>query len=192
MADDVDENETQPADEKAGTLMARVRDQWANPQVRYPILVLLYLLIIGSVVGAWLDDLREPLETFSAWTAASVHYFLRVFTEATTHRNQLVTLDGFAVSIIIECVGLLEMLIYSACVLAFPAPIRSRIAGVVLGCFAIFIFNLLRIVTLLVVGRHWGDYFDFFHVYFWQATLIAMIVSVLYGWIRIFVHRAGG
>ena len=192
MADDVDENETQPADEKAGTLMARVRDQWANPQVRYPILVLLYLLIIGSVVGAWLDDLREPLETFSAWTAASVHYFLRVFTEATTLRNQLVTLDGFAVSIIIECVGLLEMLIYSACVLAFPAPIRSRIAGVVLGCFAIFVFNVLRIVTLLIVGRHWGDYFDFFHVYFWQATLIAMIVSVLYGWIRIFVHRAGG
>ena len=39
---------------------------------------------------------------------------------------------------------------------------------------------LLLIVTLLVVGRHWNDYFDFFHVYFWQATLIAMIVSVLY------------
>ncbi len=192
MADDFDENESQPAESTQGTLSERLRDHWRNPQVRYPILVLLYLLIIGSVVGAWLDDLREPLETFSAWTAASVHYFLLVFTEATTLRNQLVTLDGFAVSIIIECVGLLEMLIYSACVLAFPAPIRSRVAGVVLGCLAIFVFNLLRIVTLLIVGRHWGDYFDFFHVYFWQATLIAMIVSVLYGWIRIFVHRGDG
>ena len=45
-------------------------------------------------------------------------------------------------------------------------------------------------MTLLIVGRHWSEYFDFFHVYFWQATLIAMIVSVLYGWIRIFVHRS--
>jgi archaeosortase B (VPXXXP-CTERM-specific) len=125
----------------------------------------------------------------SAGTATSVHYFLRIFTEATTLRGDLVTYDGFAVSIIIECVGLLEMLIYSACVLAFPAPLRTRAAGVVLGCLAIFFFNLLRIVTLLLVGRYQGEYFDFFHLYFWQATLIAMIVSVLYGWIRIFVHR---
>jgi len=83
----------------------------------------------------------------------------------------------------------LEMLIYSACVIAFPAPLRTRALGVLFGCLAIFVFNLLRISTLLIVGRHWGDYFDFFHVYFWQATLIAMIVGVLYAWIKLFVHR---
>ncbi|MEM9177154.1 MAG: hypothetical protein AAGC67_18225 [Myxococcota bacterium] len=165
------------------------RRLWANPQIRYPLLVLVYLLAIGSVFNASLASLRGPLESLSAWTAASVHVFLRVFTEATTLRGHLVTFDGFAVSIIIECVGLLEMLIYSACVLAFPAPIRTRATGVVLGCVAIFVFNLLRIVTLLLVGRYQNDYFDFFHVYFWQATLIAMIVGVLYGWIRIFVRR---
>jgi archaeosortase B (VPXXXP-CTERM-specific) len=134
---------------------SRLRALWANPQIRYPLLVLFVLL----------------------------------FTDLTTHRGNLVTFDGFAVSIIIECVGLLEMLIYSACVMAFPAPIRARSLGVLLGCAAIFLFNLTRIATLLLVGRYWGDYFDFFHVYFWQATLIAMIVSVLYGWIKLFVHR---
>ncbi len=41
----------------------------------------------------------------------------------------------------------------------------------------------------LVIGRHWNEYFDFFHVYFWQATQIAMIVGVLYGWIKLFGHR---
>ena len=169
--------------------LERLRILWSNPQIRYPILVLVYLLLIGSVFNAMLDDLRRPLERLEELTAASVHLFVRIFTELTTHRGNLVTFDGFAVSIIIECVGLLEMLIYSACVLAFPAPIRTRILGVVLGCAAIFLFNLLRIATLLVVGRHWGDYFDFFHVYFWQATLIAMIVSVLYGWIKLFVRR---
>ena len=81
------------------------------------------------------------------------------------------------------------MLIYSACVMAFPASWSARLWGVPLGCLAIFGFNLLRIVTLLLVGRHWNSAFDFFHVYFWQATLIAMIVSVLYGWIRFFVPQ---
>ena len=177
------------SDPKASGAAERLRALWANPQVRYPLLVVAYLLVIGSAFNAALDSLRGPLEAMSAGTATSVHYFLRIFTDATTLRGDLVTYDGFAVSIIIECVGLLEMLIYSACVLAFPAPLRTRAAGVVLGCLAIFFFNLLRIVTLLLVGRYQGEYFDFFHLYFWQATLIAMIVSVLYGWIRIFVHR---
>ena len=99
------------------------------------------------------------------------------------------TYDGFAVAIIIECLGLFEMVIYSACVVAFPAPVRSRALGVLLGCLVILAFNLLRIIMLLLVGRFWNESFDFFHIYFWQATLIAIIVSVLYGWIRIFVPR---
>jgi len=114
---------------------------------------------------------------------------MSLFGAAMTTHGDLVTYDGFSVSIIIECVGILEMVIYSACVLAFPASARSRAIGVPLGCFAIFAFNVLRIATLLVVGRHWHAAFDFFHLYFWQATLIAMIVGVLYGWIRIFVRR---
>ncbi len=171
------------------SLAVRLRAGVSNPQVRYPILVLVYLVVVGSVFNASLASLQEFLQDLEKFTAQSVYVFVSFFTDLTTHRGRLVTLDGFAVSIIIECVGLLEMLIYSACVLAFPAPIRARAVGVVLGCLAIYVFNILRIVTLLIVGRHFADYFDFFHIYFWQATLIAMIVSVLYGWIRLFVHR---
>ncbi|HIF92635.1 MAG: hypothetical protein ABGX04_00880 [Myxococcales bacterium] len=167
----------------------RLRRIWANPQLRYPILMLVYLLIGGSLFSAALTAYPGPIETIDRWTAIVVHQFISLFTPLTTQRHALVTLDGFAVSIIIECVGLLEMVIYSACVLAFPAPIRAKAWGIPLGCFAIFSFNVLRIATLLVVGRHWKEYFDFFHIYFWQATLIVMIVSVLYGWIKLFVHR---
>ena len=79
----------------------RLRVLWSNPQIRYPILVLLYLLLIGSIVNAMLEDLRRPLERLEELTAASVHYFIRIFTELTTHRGNLVTFDGFAVSIIV-------------------------------------------------------------------------------------------
>jgi len=122
-------------------------------------------------------------------TAASVDGLMSLFTSLSARHDHLVTYDGFTVAVVVECVGVLEMLIYSACVLAFPAPVRTRALGVVLGCIAIFVFNLLRIMALLVVGKHWHEAFDFFHLYFWQATLIAMIVGVLLGWIRIFVRR---
>ena len=167
----------------------RLRGIWENPQLRYPILMLVYLLIGGSLFSYVLSAYPEQIDTINRWTAIVVQKFISVFTPLTTQRNALVTLDGFAVSIIIECVGLLEMVIYSACVLAFPAPTRAKAWGIPLGCTAIFGFNVLRIATLLVVGRYWNEYFDFFHVYFWQATLIVMIVAVLYGWIKLFVHR---
>jgi archaeosortase B (VPXXXP-CTERM-specific) len=178
-----------PIEQSQSGSLHRLRSLWANPQLRYPILMLIYLLIGGFAFNRALTLYPGPIEAIDQWTALCVHKFVSLFTPLTTQRNSLVTLDGFAVSIIIECVGLLEMVIYSACVLAFPAPLRAKAWGVPLGCITIFGFNVLRIATLLVVGRHWNDYFDFFHIYFWQATLIVMIVSVLYGWIKIFVHR---
>ena len=167
----------------------RVRALWANPQLRFPTLMLLYLLIGGSLFSLGLARFPDFVNALNRLTALCVHQFMGLFTTLTTQRQTIVTFDGFAVSIIIECVGLLEMLIFAACVLAFPAPLRAKAWGIPLGCLAIFVFNVVRIVTLLVVGRHWADYFNFFHVYFWQATLIAMIVGVLYGWIKLFVHR---
>lgn len=160
-----------------------------HPQLRYPLLVLLYLLIVGGLASLLLEPLRPTLEALEVFTAKSVAAFMSLFGAKMRTHADLVTYDGFSVSIIIECVGILEMLIYSACVLAFPASARARAIGIPLGCLAIFAFNVLRIATLLVVGRHWHAAFDFFHLYFWQATLIAMIVGVLYGWIRLCVRR---
>lgn len=166
-----------------------LRARLASPQLRYPLLVLLYLAIAGGLVSAFFEPLRPSLDALEVLTARTVSAFMSLFGADMTTHGDLVTYDGFSVSIIIECVGILEMVIYSACVLAFPASFRARAIGVPLGCLAIFSFNVLRIATLLVVGRHWHAAFDFFHLYFWQATLIAMIVGVLYGWIRIFVRR---
>ena len=167
----------------------RFRALWSNPQLRYPILMIAYLIVGGSLFSLFLFEFPEAVEEMDRLTAICVHRFLGLFTDLSTQRAATVTLDGFAVLIIIECVGLLEMVIYSACVLAFPAPLRAKLWGIPLGCATIFSFNVLRITTLLVVGRRWNEYFDFFHIYFWQATLIAMIVGVLYGWIKLFVHR---
>ena len=57
-----------------------------------------------------------------------------------------------------------------------------------LGIPAIYVFNLLRIMCLLVVGRYANPMFDFFHLYFWQATLIIMITSVWLLWIYAIVR----
>jgi len=157
--------------EKTRDPRPRLRTLWANPQIRYPILMIAYLAVGGSLYSLGFSRFPEAAPELVQITSLIVHKFIGLFTVLTTHRDASVSLSD------------------SACVLAFPAPLRAKLWGVPLGCAAIFGFNVLRITTLLVVGRYQNDYFDFFHVYFWQATLIAMIVSVLYAWIKLFVHR---
>ena len=160
-----------------------------DPSIRYPILMIAYLLGLGALFNILRLAMRDSLVELQKFTAYCVYGLMGVFTDLTTWDGDLVFLDGFSVLVVLECVGLLEMMIYSSCVLAFPTSLRAKLWGVPLGSAAIFAFNVLRIAMLLVVGRHWGEHFDFFHVYFWQATLIGMIVLVLYGWLKIFVHR---
>ena len=78
------------------------------------------------------------------------------------------------------------MVIYSACVSGLPCSLSvPKLWGIPLGCAAIFGFNVHPNRDAPHRRTPSGmNYFDFFHVYFWQATLIAMIVGVLYGWIR--------
>jgi hypothetical protein len=53
-------------------LPARLRAIASDPQVRYPIVVLIYLMVIGSVFNASLESLRETLQTIEELTAQSV------------------------------------------------------------------------------------------------------------------------
>ena len=78
---------------------------------------------------------------------------MTIFTDRATARGNLVSFDGFSVSIIIECVGLLEMLIYSACVLAFPAPWRARLLGVPLAlALGIVLLSLALAINAAVMS----------------------------------------
>ena len=58
-----------------------------------------------------------------------------------------------------------------------------------IGINLIGTFNVIRIAVLMVVGKFYPEYFDFMHLYFWQATLILMITSVWLLWITQVVNR---
>jgi exosortase/archaeosortase family protein len=52
-----------------------------------------------------------------------------------------------------------------------------------MGIPLLYLFNVVRIIVLILVGKFWPSIFDFMHIYFWQATLILMITSVWLLWI---------
>lgn len=160
----------------------------ADPTWRFLILFALYLAAVGLLLPMATKTFPGVTRFMVKATAAIEYGLLALFTDQASLKDTVVQLGPFGVRIIDECTGLFEMAIYAACVLAFPTSWRKKGTGLLFGIPAIYAFNVLRILCLLVVGRYAHSSFDFFHLYFWQGTLILMITSVWMLWIYLVVR----
>jgi len=148
------------------------------------------LLLVGAILYPLFSiALAEPLRGFMAFTAHICGGILGIFYSDVSVSSRFLTLRGFSVEIIEECTGIFEMLIFLAALISYPASWRSKLIGILLGLPALYLFNVIRIVFLTMVGVYYLNLFDFMHLYFWQATLILMITSVWVLWILLVVGR---
>jgi len=91
---------------------------------------------------------------------------------------------GFAMTIEAGCNGVEAMLVLLAGVLAYPAPWRHKVVGVAIGAAAIQALNLLRIVSLFYLGQWNLAWFDWAHLYAWQALIMLDALLVWMLWIQ--------
>jgi exosortase H (IPTLxxWG-CTERM-specific) len=118
-------------------------------------------------------------------TLVGVHisaFLLRVVHEPVIVAGTVIRSSRFALDVQNGCNGVEAMLLLAAAIIAFPATLRSRIAGLLVGCAAIQIVNLVRIGSLVWLGEHHHDLFDFVHVGVWQSVVILASVSMFIFW----------
>lgn len=164
-------------------VFAWIRSSTSNPALRFVVFFLLFLSLQALAYPHLKQRFQVIPKTVILGTAQVEYLLLRIFTAEVSLSERLVVLDGFPVKIIEECTGFYEAIIFLAAVLAFPTSWRKKGIGVLLGLPLIYLFNLLRIMMLIVVGRYYRQAFDFMHLYFWQATMIIMITSVWLLWL---------
>ncbi len=92
--------------------------------------------------------------------------------------------NNFAISIEPGCNGVEALIILFAAIFAFPAPLKHKLVGFGLGFFAIQAVNLLRIISLFYMGQWNREWFDWFHLYLWQALIILDALVVWLVWLR--------
>lgn len=125
----------------------------------------------------------DPFNGVLAWLAA--HGIGLFGGDAVAQGKVLAASQGsFAVSIERVCNGVEAVIILVAAIMAFPAPWKNKFLGVVVGTLAIQALNLLRIISLFYLGqwdRHW---FEWFHLYLWQALIVLDALFVFLLWLR--------
>lgn len=159
------------------------------PAVRFVVLFLVLLVLISVGFSQLFTRYHDNVIWLMELTATLSGAVLSVFSDAANYHGVFVSYKGFSVEIIDECTGLFEMLIYLAAVASFSTTFKKKLIGVAIGIPAIFLFNLIRIILLLVVGASSFDTFNFMHLYLWQVTLIIMIASIWIMWLYLVVYR---
>lgn len=142
----------------------------------FAVLIGAYLLIAWSPVN---DNVIVP---FTAAIARSSGALLNLLGQDVTVTGTVIRGAPFAVNINNGCNGVEAMLILLGSIVAFPASMRARVIGLVLGAIAVQILNAIRIVTLYLLGAYQPRLFDLFHTAVWQIVIILAAIGFFLVW----------
>jgi|SRR6185436_11793377 len=154
--------------------------------IRFALTFLFLVLVFAILTASATADrrLHQPLSRLTVFIAAPI---LGIF-GAASRSGTSITFNGFSALIVEACDGVLPAYIYLSAVLAFPSRMDQKLWGIVMGIPAIFTINLIRVITLMMVGAYWPDLFERVHIYVWQALVVALSMAVWVLWAEVFVR----
>lgn len=100
-------------------------------------------------------------------------------------KGTILSVNGFSLDIIDECTAVFPAIIYCSCILAYPARLKKKSLGILIGVPALYAINLFRIAILTFVGLYNPNMMEFVHVYLWQGSFIIFVVVLFLIWLKI-------
>lgn len=131
-----------------------------------------------------------PPESFVMWqvnlVAKILYGLLKMFSAPVVLSGNMLRFPAMNLEIVYECTGAFAFFIFSACVFGYPANVKSKIIGHIMGIVGISIINFGRLLVLSWAALHARGIFDFIHKYLWQATFIILVMVLWVWWVNSF------
>ena len=151
------------------------------------LLVLFTLELFDPVKVAVIDPFTAAVAHVSAWIMQAFDRNV-----VATGNDIIDGNTGGGIRIVAGCNGVEAVLILVSAILAFPAPWKHKLIGIGLGFIAIQTLNLVRIISLYYLQRWSAVWFDWFHLYLWQALIILDALVFWLIWLRYLPRRTQG
>ena len=110
-------------------------------------------------------------------------YILGFLGQDITVRGASIFSPAFSITVKQGCDAIGPTALFICAVLAFPAAFSKKIAGIVAGTLLLAILNLIRIVTLFLVGLYLPRAFNITHVDVWQGLFIFLAILFWVLWL---------
>ena len=155
----------------------------ASPRARF--LLVFFLLLALFEVPLLLEPVdRALVQPFTRGIAVVSGSLLNLLSADVQVSGTMLLSSCFSVNINNGCNGLEATLFLVAAVLAFPAPPTSRLLAAATGVALIQGANLLRVISLYLIGCHRREWFDTFHLAIWQTVIFAVAIFYFASWTR--------
>jgi len=109
---------------------------------------------------------------------------LSIFGLSTQSTGSILSNGSFSVDVQEGCDAVVPTILFITAVLVFPTSWSHKLKGLLYGVPALFTINLIRIISLFLIGLYVPKLFDFMHVEFWQAAFILATVLIFISWLR--------
>ena len=153
----------------------------------------IFLLVL---LALFMAELTPPVQRMVVvpWTnflAAASAALVHVFdSNVLAYGNVLQDMrSGRGISVEAGCNGVEACIMLAAAVFAYPAQLRARMTGLLVGSVAIQLLNLVRIVSLFYLVQWSARAFEFAHLYLWQALIMLDVLLVWLVWLRWVTRR---
>jgi len=149
------------------------------------------ILFVVLILSLFTLEVLQPVQDhvilpFTALIAKVSVFIIEFFDSGVISAGKVIrdAESGFAVSIEPGCNGVEALIILFAAIFAFPASLKHKLIGFGIGFVAIQSLNLVRIISLFYMGQWNMTWFNWFHLYLWQALIILDALVVWLIWLR--------
>jgi exosortase H (IPTLxxWG-CTERM-specific) len=154
-----------------------------SPRARF--LLVFFLLLALFEIPLLLEPVdRTLVQPFTRGIAVVSGALLNLFSADVRVAGTMLLSSCFSVNINNGCNGLEATLFLVAAVLAFPAPPKARFIAAATGIALIQGVNLVRVISLYLIGCHRREWFETFHLAIWQTIVFAVAILYFANWTR--------
>ena len=140
---------------------------------------------LGIALAIYYGFLGSSLVDYVAeWTAVSTSAGLNLLGTSTRVDGTILSSGTFVVDIVAECTAVGPLVLFIGAVAAYPSPLRAKSLGVLLGLVVLSAVNLVRIISLFLIGSAYPEYLEVAHLLVWQTAIILFAIILWLFWVE--------
>jgi exosortase/archaeosortase family protein len=151
--------------------------------------VFILLTVVLNLVYSHYEQ-SEAMIWYSTLNATLVYRVYHWLGLTAFQSNYTVTVNGFSMSIAPVCTAVSTMIIYFACIAAYPASIPKKLLGLLIGFPGLALVNFGRLLLLGYLGYTNPHLFELVHKYVFQVVFIVFVIVLWLTWIDKIVQDA--
>ena len=124
------------------------------------------------------------VEYIATWTADWTSHALNLLGTSTSVEGTVIWSGSFAANIVAECTAVGPLVLFLGAVVAYPAPLKAKALGAMLGLVVLTLVNLVRIMSLFWIGSSYPQYLSVAHLLVWQTAIILLTIVLWLVWVE--------